>query len=132
MADASRRRLVRQRAGGRCEYCQLPQHAVDLAFHIEHIVARQHGGADDSENLALSCDRCNLNKGPNLTAIDPVTRQIIPLFHPRRDAWSEHFDLAGAEIGGKTPTGRATVKLLRMNSTRRRELRERMAAEQKS
>src|SRR5947207_2515704 len=30
---------VRRRAGGRCEYCRLPQAAFHRAFHIEHIVA---------------------------------------------------------------------------------------------
>jgi hypothetical protein len=34
---------VRQRARGRCEYCRLPQDAFRRGFHIEHIVANQHG-----------------------------------------------------------------------------------------
>ena len=42
--DAATRRLVLRRAGSRCEYCRLPQHAVDLTFHVEHIIAKQHGG----------------------------------------------------------------------------------------
>jgi hypothetical protein len=132
MIDPALRRLVRRPAGERCEYCHLPQHAIDLTFHVEHIVARQHGGTNDSDNLALACNRCNLYKGPNLSAIDPVTQQVIPLFHPRQDAWSNHFDAVGAEMVGKTPTGRATVELLRMNSSRRRELRERLIAQGRS
>jgi hypothetical protein len=130
--DANLRRLVRERARGRCEYCCLPQHAVDLTFHIEHIVARQHGGMDTPDNLALACDRCNFNKGPNLTAMDPATGQVMPLFHPRRQVWSEHFKFSGVEVVGTTPIGRTTVSLLLMNSSRRRELRERLIAEKRS
>jgi hypothetical protein len=73
-----------------------------------------------------------LNKGPNLTAIDPLTRQVVPLYHPRRDAWLEHFEIVGPQVVGKTPIGRATVQLLQMNSSRRRELRERPIAEKAS
>jgi len=69
MIQAAVRQLVRQRAGQRCEYCRLPEHASELAMHVEHIVARQHGGGDDTNNLAFACDRCNLCKGPNLVAI---------------------------------------------------------------
>lgn len=124
--DANVRRLVRRRADNRCEYCRLPQHAVDLTFHVEHVTARQHGGSDDPDNLCLACDRCNLHKGPNLTAIDPVSGSIVPLFHPRRDDWAEHFELRGPRIVGKTPVGRATALLMQMNSPRRRELRQRL------
>ena len=30
-----------------------------FAYHVGHIVARQHGGTDESENLALACYHCN-------------------------------------------------------------------------
>ncbi len=85
--DAATSQLVRQRAGNRCEYCHLPQDFSDLRFHVEHIVPRQHRGADNLDNLALACPECNLHKGTNLTGIDPDTNQVTPLFHPRRDKW---------------------------------------------
>ena len=121
--DHALRQLVRQRAADRCEYCRLPQSAVDATFHVEHIIARQHGGDDDLSNLAWSCDRCNLFKGPNLSCIDDETGQIVLLFHPRRDVWSDHFAWHGAWIVGQTATGRATAVLLQMNAPRRRDLR---------
>jgi hypothetical protein len=121
--DAATRRLVRQRAASRCEYCRLPQTAVNAAFHVEHIRPRQHGGGDQSENLALACDRCNLRKGPNLTAVDPHNGLVVQLFDPRRDLWNAHFALVGADIVGSTPIGRATVNLLQMNEPRRHALR---------
>jgi len=96
--------------------------------HIEHILSKQHGGLDDVGNLALACHRCNLRKGPNLTGIDPATGELVPLFHPRRDEWDEHFLFRGVRIEGRTPAGRATVRLLAMNEARRLELRSELQA----
>jgi len=121
--DATTRELVRRRADNRCEYCLLPQAHSELTHHIEHIVAKQHGGGDEVENLALACHRCNLHKGTNLTGVDSLSGWPVPLFHPRRDRWSEHFLFRGVRILGITPTGRATVHLLAMNDVRRLELR---------
>lgn len=121
--DSATRALVRNRAGLRCEYCRLHQNYSELVHHIEHIVARQHGGSDDPENLALACHRCNLHKGPNISGVDPRSGLIVPLFHPRRELWSDHFGFDGEWIVGATPTGRATVDVLQMNDSRRRQLR---------
>jgi 5-methylcytosine-specific restriction endonuclease McrA len=68
-------------------------------------VPRQHGGTDDHMNLALACHRCNLRKGPNLTGIDPIAGDIIPLFDPRRDDWLDHFRFRGPLIEGVTAAG---------------------------
>jgi hypothetical protein len=73
--DAAVRELVRERAGNRCEYCRLRQDHTPFVLQIEHIIARKHGGGDELSNLALACDRCNLHKGSDLTAIDPETKQ---------------------------------------------------------
>lgn len=121
--DAATRNLVRRRADNRCEYCRLRQVHSHLAHHVEHIVARQHGGANDFDNLALACHRCNLCKGPNLTGFDRESGRIVPLFHPRRDRWTEHFAWRGPRIEGLTAIGRATVLVLAMNDARRVELR---------
>jgi 5-methylcytosine-specific restriction endonuclease McrA len=121
--DAATRASVRRRAGNRCEYCRLFQEHSDLPHHIEHIISRQHGGSDHSDNLALACQRCNLSKGPNLTGIDPISGAIAPLFHPRRDRWDEHFLVEGVRIEGRSSTGRATVVVLGMNEDRRMKLR---------
>jgi hypothetical protein len=122
--DQSLREAVRQRAGNACEYCRIPQEATPLiAFHVEHIVSRQHGGSDDPAGLALACDRCNAHKGPNITSIDPETGAVTALFHPRTDLWSDHFAIHSGLLVGRTPSGRATVRLLNMNAARRVELR---------
>lgn len=126
MAGDNTRRFVRGRAGGRCEYCHLLEGLSEYPFHLEHIVARQHGGDDNPSNLALACDRCNLYKGPNLSSIDPLTGHQVPLFHPRNDDWDAHFAFHGPEVVGRTPTGRASVRLLRMNASRRVAIRTRL------
>jgi len=115
--------IVRTRAREHCEYCGLSQAQEPLAFHIEHILARQHGGKDVLENLALACQHCNLHKGPNLSGVDPETGEVTRLFNPRHDHWTEHFVQRDGEVIGLTSTGRATVKLLKMNAYGRRELR---------
>jgi hypothetical protein len=118
------RHQVRTRAAGRCEYCRLPDW-VEFAgpFHVEHIIARQHAGVNQSANLAWACSRCNSHKGTNLAAIDPDGKGLVALFNPRKDSWPDHFRLSGPYISGRTPTGRATVWLLQMNAERRLELR---------
>lgn len=124
MIDVSVRTLVRQRAGNRCEYCGPPQDAAPPAtFHVERIVARQHGGDDDPSNLALACYHCNLHKGPNLAGIDPDTGTLVPLFNPRTLPWDEHFEWKAASIVGRTALGRATVQVLAMNAEDIRQLR---------
>jgi hypothetical protein len=116
--------MVRRRAGDRCEYCRIPQYAIpDVPLHVEHIIAVQHDGSDDPENLALACDRCNRHKGPNLSAIDPMKNTVVRLFDPRRDRWHDHFGQTNYEIVGLTETGRATVQLLNMNAATRVQLR---------
>jgi 5-methylcytosine-specific restriction endonuclease McrA len=90
---------------------------------IDHIVPRKHGGDNAPGNLAMACARCNRHRGPNLTGIDPETREIVPLFHPRRQSWHEHFAFHSALIVGTTPTGRATVRVLCMNTDQRLRLR---------
>ena len=113
----AQREAVRLRAGGRCEYCRLPDSAMDSAdFHVEHIVARKHGGSDNEDNLAWACIFCNLYKGPNLASLDPDTGELTRLFNPRRDRWEDHFRFEGASISGITAVGRTTCWLLELNS----------------
>jgi HNH endonuclease len=132
MIGTATRPFVRDRARNCCEYCQTRQDDEPFfAYQIEHIIAIQHGGSDDETNLALACSHCNRHKGPNLAGIDPLTGEIEPLFHPRRQVWADHFEVSGLLIDGKTPCGRATVRVLAMNANSRVSLRQdlRMANE---
>ena len=124
MSEALRQQ-VRERADRRCEYCRLNETDLSLwPFHLDHIVAEQHfGSATSSANLAWACQRCNLHKGTNLSAVDPDSTNVVRLFNPRSARWAEHFQIVSARIEGRTPTGRATVWLLQMNTDERVELR---------
>lgn len=128
--DAATKRLVRERAGDRCEYCRLPQSAQPyVTFPIDHVVPRKHGGPDDASNLALACERWNAFKGSDLTGIDPDTGRIERLFDPRSDVWSDHFEFRGVFLLGRTAQGRATVAVLGMNMERRVQLRAELMAQ---
>jgi hypothetical protein len=93
----------------------MPETASRFAHVLDHIIARQHGGKTDLNNLALCCGRCNQFKGPNIAGIDPMSGQIIRLFNPREDHWADHFEYQSAELIGRTPIGRATVTVLAIN-----------------
>ena len=121
----TRRQLIERRAGWRCEYCRAPQRVCGYRFHIEHIVPRVLGGADDLSNLALACGPCNLSKGARVRGVDPLTGASAPLFHPRTDRWQAHFEWApdGRTLVGRTPIGRSTIIALDMNAAIRLEAR---------
>jgi len=70
------RRLVTERAEGCCEYCLIHFECTVIRHHVEHIQAKQHGGTDEPDNLALACHHCNEYKGPNLTGIDPEDNKL--------------------------------------------------------
>lgn len=118
-ASAELRRIVTNRANNCCEYCRLSQEDYAYIFHIEHIRAEKHGGETVHENLCLSCPICNTYKGSDLGSIDEETSLLTPLFNPRIQNWSDHFQLIDSQIEPLTPEGRVTVFLLRLNSAER-------------
>ena len=63
----------------------------------------------------MSDYRCNSHKGTNIASIDPDTKEMARLFHPRQDNWTEQFTWRRALIVGVTPIGRATIALLAFN-----------------
>src|SRR5687768_14929437 len=115
--DAALKRLIRERAGNRCEYCRLLAEQSPLApLQIEHILPRKHHGGDEADNLALACIDCNLHKGSNIAGIDPLSGEMTELFNPRVHRWEDHFALNGAYVAGITAIGRTTIYVLAMNS----------------
>jgi hypothetical protein len=121
--DEAIRDAVAVRAARSCEYCRIREADDAYSFHVEHIIARKHGGATALDNLAFACQHCNLHKGPNLSGIDPQSGAVVMLFHPRRDSWEQHFALEDVHLAGLTSTGRATVRVLAMNDPDRVQLR---------
>jgi hypothetical protein len=108
-------RQVWRRAKDRCEYCHLPAAGYPLPFHVDHIIARQHGGPTVLENLALACLHCNRHKGPNIAGRDPATGELVRLFHSRQDQWIDHFEWVGAELTARTGIGQITIYVLAIN-----------------
>jgi hypothetical protein len=84
---------------------------------VEHILPSSHGGSDDPDNLALSCQGCNNFKFTATTAVDPVSGERVVLLHPRRDRWLAHFAWSEdwTEMVGMTAVGRATIVRLQLN-----------------
>lgn len=121
---AALRRRVIVRAQRRCEYCQHPDAYVTLAHHVDHILPLRHGGATTEDNLAYACFDCNLDKGANIAALDPMTGHLTRLFNPRLDEWKTHFMLENGYILGLDEVGRTTVEFLRFNHETR--LRQRL------
>jgi len=76
---------------------------------------RNTRGLTEEDNLALACFACNNHKGPNLSGVDPITRAVVLLFHPRQQIWRDHFRYDGAILLGLTPIGRATIQVLEIN-----------------
>jgi len=107
-------RKVREAAKYRCGYCLSPQHLVMARLEIEHIIPLSKGGKNTEENLWLACPICNSHKASKTEALDPITQNIFPLFNPRQQNWSDHFEWSedGLRILGKTPVGRATITAL--------------------
>jgi hypothetical protein len=114
----SLRRQVTARAGNCCEYCHLPAVSQVGRFPVDHVIPRSSGGLTDLTNLALACPACNGHKWAHVTAFDPVTGEAVPLFNPRTQGWSDHFQWSEHSpviLEGKTAIGRATVIALQMN-----------------
>ena len=112
------RQRVSARAGDRCEYCKYPASLTSGAFQVDHIIPISSGGADDLSNVCWACGSCNNHKNTAITNTDPQTSDIVPLFNPRRDLWSDHFAWDTADdtrMIGRTAIGRATVERLRLN-----------------
>lgn len=112
-----RKGSVAKRARGACEYCRSQARFATQSFSVEHVIPLDRGGDDDPENLALACQGSNNHKYIRTEARDPVGGTMVPLFHPRRQLWKEHFVWSSdfTQILGRTPTGRATVDALRLN-----------------
>jgi hypothetical protein len=109
------RQWVRRRANQRCEYCHFPETFSFLPFQIDHIIAEKHLGPTVESNLAWTCYYCNSFKGPNLSGWHLATESVVRLFHPRRDAWDEHFLWTGPRLVGLTEIGNVTIHVLNIN-----------------
>ncbi|MEP0960019.1 HNH endonuclease [Leptolyngbya sp. FACHB-1515] len=58
---------------------------------FDHIHPQSKGGATSFENVCLACRSCNEYKSDSTEGQDPLTGEVVPLFNPRMQQWSEHF-----------------------------------------
>lgn len=98
------------RSGYRCEYCRRTLN--DELAEKDHIIPIRWGGVDEEWNLAISCPRCNRNKGDHIEWVDPMSGSVAPLFGPRTMNWADHFIQKRQEVIGGSTIGRATAFLL--------------------
>jgi hypothetical protein len=78
--------------------------------------------------MALSCFDCNRFKGSDIASVDHVTGELVALFNPRTQRWTEHFSLNGGRIVPLTAVGRVTERILQLNLSGRLEVRMKLAA----
>ncbi len=109
---------VRADAERQCGYCRHPESLLGMPLEFEHLIPLSGGGQTARSNLWLACRRCNQFKGGRFEAIDPQTNQLVPLFNPRAQRWTDHFVWSsdGTQIFGLTPIGRATVQAVHLNN----------------
>lgn len=110
---------VRRDSRDRCGYCLSPQDLIPADLQFDHIIPLDDGGTDIEENLWLLCIKCNRAKWHKREGFDKETRLRHPLFNPRTQDWSEHFEWSpdGLLILGKTPIGRVTVIEANLNNS---------------
>lgn len=113
------REQVAARAKFCCEYCLIHEDAAAFPHQVDHIISRKHDGKSLFENLAYACMLCNRHKGSDVAAIDPATEEVVRLYHPRSDQWADHFSQTWAIIQPLTKIGRATIRLLKLNTPER-------------
>lgn len=100
-----------------CCYCLTQTEITGVLLTVDHIIPEALGGLTVRENLCQACWECNLYKGQHTAGHDLATHRQVALFNPVTQSWPDHFawDETATRIVGKTPTGRVTVQVLRLN-----------------
>jgi len=116
-ATVRQKRVIVERAAHCCEYCLSPADYTNVPFAVEHIVPLHRRGKTTLDNPAYSCMGCNGHKQTKIEALDPWSDTIVPLYHPRKHMWQEHFSWNddATLILGLTSIGRATIEALQLN-----------------
>ncbi len=121
--------LIFKRANGLCEYCKSPANISPQPFAIEHIIPKSKNGETIEENLALSCQGCNNYKYNKINGLDSLTGEVVDLFNPRKQEWTENFKWSDdvLEMIGITAIGRVTIDELKLNRIELQNLRNLLA-----
>ena len=113
------RREIAERDRHRCAYCLSSEVLSGISLAIDHIVPVSAEGNSEPDNLCLACRSCNEFKGNQQVALDPISGELVSLFNPRQQLWSDHFRWQdeGVRVEGQTAVGRATVEALKLNNS---------------
>jgi hypothetical protein len=76
-------------------------------------------GHNNRRSTAMGRDRCNLHKADRISVTSSVNGDVIPLFNPRLDDWSNHFEWDDYTLVSKSEIGRVTIQALDLNHDRR-------------
>ncbi|HET7088118.1 MAG TPA: HNH endonuclease, partial [Anaerolineae bacterium] len=111
------RQHIREADQARCAYCLTSEANSGIPLTIDHIRPLSRGGQTVFENLCLACRTCNEFKADRTDAEDPLSGDLCPLFNPRTQKWTDHFEWSadGTRMSGFTAIGRATIIALRVN-----------------
>ncbi|NJM06834.1 HNH endonuclease [Candidatus Gracilibacteria bacterium] len=111
------RQRVMENGRFRCGYCLTSQYIIGPLLEIDHYIPEAQDGSSTEDNLCVACPMCNSHKADRISATDPDTATVQPLFNPKNDRWNEHFTWIedGTVMQGLTPIGRATVAALQVN-----------------
>lgn len=113
------RRQIAKNANFKCEYCLTPEFFLATTFHIDHIKSIKHGGKTLLQNLAYACPHCNQNKGSDIASYTDED-ELVRLFNPRKDVWSEHFEVIKSGIlSPLSSIGEVTINTLSFNQLER-------------
>ena len=84
------RREIAERDRHRCAYCLSSEVLSGISLAIDHIVPVSAEGNSEPDNLCLACRSCNEFKGNQQVALDPISGELVSLFNPRQQLWSDH------------------------------------------
>jgi len=113
------RQQIAKNANFKCEYCLTPEFFLATTFHIDHIRSIKHGGKTLLQNLAYACPHCNQNKGSDIASYTDED-ELVRLFNPRKDVWSEHFEVITSGIlSPLSSIGEVTLSTLSFNQLER-------------
>jgi hypothetical protein len=92
-----RRALIKQRAHGRCEYCQLVEECTVLPHQIDHVRATKHHGPTTMANTCLPARIATPRRGR--------MSRVTPERPARFEDGAEYGDIDGLGVPGVNERG---------------------------
>ena len=113
------RRFVASRSDFLCEYCLIHEEDTFWGCQIDYIDSVKNGGRSEPDNLVSVCVFCRRGKNADIGSLLGRTGELVRVFDPRQDEWSDHFYLEELVIKPRTHIGEVTVEILKFNSVER-------------